>query len=183
MKPINLLAITALCLLAAGTLQAYHGTTYLYDVRGYVLDADEQPITGTRVSVRAGTVGGSATTNARGYYSVLLQLHLEDWGQSLRVRTDHGEAESVVRFQTDDSNRTHVHHVNLIGGELNETQLVDRDLIGWLYIVGAILLAIIVVIIAWRLLRRLRPRRARSAPTEPAVKTRTGSKKKRRKRI
>lgn len=183
----NGLAILVLCLLAVGGVQAYHGTTYQYDVRGYVLDADEQPIAGSPVNIRAGAVGGSTTTNARGYYSMLLRLHLEDWGESLRIRTDHGEGTTVVRFPPEETSGTHVHYVNLVGGELNEEQLIDRDLIGWLYIIGAMMLAIVVVVIVLRLLRRFLPKRTRATPAADSSSARTGSsrsgsKKKRRKR-
>ncbi len=170
------LAIFALCLLVAGTAETWHGTTYRYDVRGYVLDADERPIAGSRVSIRAGAVGGSATTNARGYYSVLLRLHLEDWGQPLRIGTDHGEGTTVVRFSPDDSGRTQIHHANLLGGELSEEQLIGRDLIGWAYLIGAILLGILLMIIVLRMLRRFRPKHGRTAASVPAASARLGSK-------
>jgi hypothetical protein len=138
-----------------------------------VLDDDERPVADSPVAVRlAGRNVGSGRTNSSGYYLAQLQLSDHDWGRDLRVIGATGEGTVRVAFDPDDTGTPHWHYVNFIGGELVEERLILRDLLGWLYGIGALVAVIVALLVVRRLLRRRKRQRARqSTATQPVRST------------
>lgn len=169
------IAAVALVLFAA-TAAAEHEADHRYNVRGYVLSADQRPLDAVRVTIRKdGHVMGGGRTDGEGYYTVQLHLHDSDIGGTLTVRA--GERQALIRMQAEYGNRTtaRVHHVNFVGGEVIEKNL-GIGIPAWVYLAAAPLVLWAVVYLSGVIPRKIRKLRLANAPEEP------GWEKKRRRR-
>lgn len=151
--------VTVSVLLSLATLPAAwatHEIDHRYDVTGFVLDANEQPIANSPVSIRLGNdVIGHQQTNGQGYYRIRLHLHDADLGKKLTVKTAAGEAVIRVTLTPGDAKTERIHYANLVGGKLTEQRLSKSRYRLWLYGVPALLvLASIAAIIVSRRNRR-----------------------------
>ncbi|MDX1605097.1 MAG: hypothetical protein R3202_02830 [Candidatus Competibacterales bacterium] len=162
--------VLALLLLVAVPSGAYHGTQYQYNVAGYVLDAERDPIADSPVIVFLGGLPvGSTLTRASGYYLIPLQLHENDWGRDLRIRTEPATVMVRIDFTPGETRTPQWHYVNIVGGELVEEQLVLRDLMGWLTGIAVVVVAVVALVLGVRWWRRRRRRLAKQqAPAAPA---------------
>ena len=112
-----------LALLPAPAL-AKHEADHRYNVKGFVLDENEQPLADSAVTIRSGNgVIGYQKTNSQGYYNISLHLHDTDLGKKLRVQTVVGEATMRVRFTPGNKATRRIHYANLIGDKLVENHL------------------------------------------------------------
>ena len=130
--------IAMFLLLFAAKVAAEHEADHRYEIRGYVLDAQENPRSNSPVTVVMGdqTIG-SARTDSEGYYSVRLHLHDSDIGKSLLVRA--GNAQTDIRMEATRGDRTtrRLHHVNFVGGQAIEEKLSAGGVPTWAYIAAA----------------------------------------------
>lgn len=120
--------------LAAIGAQAEHEVDHRYQVRGYVLDANERGIANQDVSVFDGTrLLASGKTDASGYYSLHLHLHNEDNGRGLSLRAGSQRADLRVSFDPSDLSTARVHEANFVGGNFVEGDLGRLRLPPWVY--------------------------------------------------
>ena len=173
--------ITA-CLILAGQAVAEHEADHRYQVRGYVLDENEDAIRGREVIVSAeGSVLARGKTDSAGYYSLHLHLHNEDRGRRLQLRAGPYTAEIRVSLDPDDRQTARIHEASLVGGRLVEKELNRWRTPPWLYaLAGLVLFGFVLVALERRRKRRLvRKQLARSGEASSGGRQR---KKKRRKK-
>lgn len=167
----------------AASALALHETDHRYDLMGYVLDANERPITGVRVVGHLGNKPmGSGSTDASGYYRFRMHLHDSDVGRELRIKTADAEGTVRVALTPGDASTERIHHVNFIAGKLVEGELSGRG--GGFpmpaLIAGGAVVLLAGAYVAARQLRRARRRRARAE--QKAAEVRAGGASKGRKR-
>ena len=150
--------LIAACLLLTGEARAEHEADHRYQVRGYVLDENEDAIRGREVIVSAdGSVLARGKTDAAGYYSLSLHLHNEDRGRRLQLRAGPHTAEIRVTLDPEDRQTTRIHEASLVGGKLVEKKLTRWRTPPWLYaLAGFVLLGFILVVLERRRKRSLR---------------------------
>jgi hypothetical protein len=153
-----------------------------YDVRGYILDADRQPIPGVMVVARVdGKLMGSGRSDSNGYYQFRMHLHNSSLGRELRLKTPEYQGTVRISFEPGDASAQRLHYANFIDGKLVEGKLAGRGGFSTTLLTtaagAAILLASYFVA---RHSRRLRRRRQRAE--QKAANPRSGSSPKRTKR-
>lgn len=159
--------------LAAPAAQAEHEVDHRYQVRGYVLDANDRAVANQQVSVYAdGELLDSGKTDASGYYSLHLHLHNEDNGRRLRLRAGPHQAELRVSFDPSDLATQRVHEANFVGGNFVEGGLGRLRLPPWVYpLLGLFLAGLALVWLEKRRRRKLLRRKlAASAHSAPGGK-------------
>ena len=163
---------------ALATDQADHR----YDVRGYLLDADRQPIPGVMVVARVdGKRMGGGRSDSNGYYQFRMHLHNSSLGRALRLKTPEYQGTVRISFEPGDASTQRIHYVNFVGGKLVEGELAGRGGISTTLVVAGAGAAILLAgYFAARHLRRLRRRRQRAE--QKATKMQSGSAPKRTKR-
>ena len=158
----SLFPLLAVCLaLLPAPALAKHEADHRYNVKGFVLDENEQPLADNAVTIRSGNdVIGHQKTNSQGYYNIQLHLHDNDLGKKLQVRTVLGEATIRARFTPGNRATRRVHYANLIGGKLVENQLSRRRFPTSIYIASiAAVVAVSATIIMARQAKRRRRRK------------------------
>jgi hypothetical protein len=137
---------------------AEHEVDHRYNIRGYVLDENQQAVSDLTVQVFDGTsILGSSKTDSKGYYSLHLHLHNSDNRRILRLRAGPHESELRVTFDPDDITTLRVHEANFVAGEYIEGGLGRFRLPPWVYPVGGLLLlGVIVVLLEKRRKRKLK---------------------------
>jgi hypothetical protein len=155
---------TALLLLLPLSVGAAPSTApdHRYTVKGFVLDAQENPRSDVKVvAIADNGLSGQRVTDRRGFYRISLHLHNEDLGRILRVNTGDQEARIKVAFDPGDTTTNREHDLNFIGTRISESDLGFRGLPTWSYVgAGLILLAFAAARIE-RLYKRRRRRMAR----------------------
>ncbi len=158
----SLLPLLAVCLaLLPAPALAKHEANHRYNVKGFVLDENEQPLADSAVTIRSGnSVIGYQKTNSQGYYNIPLHLHDTDFGKKLQVRTAAGEATIRATFTPGNKATRRVHYANLIGGKLVENQFSRRRFPASVYIAStAAVVAVSAIIIVARQAKRRRRRK------------------------
>ncbi len=176
------LFLTLLCLLTTGHAIAEHEADHRYQVRGFVLDANDKAIAGEAVVISsAGAPLASGETDWTGYFSLHLHLHNEDLGRKLQVRAGGARGEIEVSFDPRDRTTARAHDVNFVGGRVVEGSLGRWRTPPWAYVLaGFIVLGAALVLLEKRRRRKLRAQQLQhAAPGLPAGGKR---KKKRRKK-
>ena len=93
---------------------ADHEPDHRYNIRGYVLNANQHGVDNLTVQAFAeGEILGTGTTNADGYYSLHLHLHNVDYNRVLKLRAGTYEAEMRVTFDVGDDTSARVHEANI----------------------------------------------------------------------
>jgi hypothetical protein len=93
-----------LALWPAAPVLSLHEMDHRYDVVGYILGADQQPIAGVTVVGHVdGKRMGGGRSDSDGYYRFRMHLHDSDVGRDLRLRTP--EYEGTVRISLRVSSR------------------------------------------------------------------------------
>ncbi len=147
---------------------ALHEIDHRYDVTGFVLDDEKQPLANSPVSIRLGKeVIGYQETNAQGHYRIRLHLHDADLGKTLSVKTAAGEGVIRVTLTPGDARTERRHYANFVGGELIEEPLSRSRYPIWLY--GAAV-ALLLAATAAIIISRRHPRRAQAPPHSGAAK-------------
>lgn len=158
-------------LLPAATL-AEHEIDHRYNVTGFVLNGDGQPVADSVVSIRMGNnTIGTQKTNPQGHYNIRLHLHDADLGQKLVIKSGADEATITVRLTPGDNATPRIHYANLVGGRLVEKPLSKPRYAVWVYVtpvaVGLVLSLAYVIE-----QRRKRARRRQSAKQRQTKKGR-----------
>jgi hypothetical protein len=139
---------------------ATHEMDHRYNVKGFVLDANADPISNSAVSIRLGNqVIGYQKTNSQGYYDIRLHLHDRDLGRNLQIRTAAAEASIRVTFTPGDKSTRRIHYANVIGGKLVEQRLTRNAFPLWGY--AAIASAAVALAAAMMIGKRIRRKRKR----------------------
>jgi len=161
---------------------AEHEVDHRYNVRGYVLDGNQQGISDQDVRVFDGSsLLGETRTDSAGYYSLHLHLHNADNHRILKIRTGANEAKLRVTFDAKDLSTVRIHEANFIGGEYIEGKIGRFRIPPWIYPLGGLLaLAVIVVFLEKR--RKKKIRQKQSGSTEKASSGTHKAKKRRRKK-
>lgn len=114
---------------------AEHEVDHRYNVTGFVLDGDGQPVADSAVSIRMGNnTIGTQTTNPQGYYNIRLHLHDEDLGQKLVIQSGTDEVTITVTLTPGDNATSRIHYANLVGGRLVEEPLSKPRYAVWVYV-------------------------------------------------
>ncbi len=154
------------CLLSTNLL-ADHEPDHRYNVRGYVLDADQRGTDNLAVQVFSeGAALGSTQTNSDGYYSLHLHLHDADYLRVLKLRAGPHETELQVTFDVSDATSARIHEANFIDGKYVEGALGRFRIPSWSYAVGGLLLIFVITVF----LEKRRKRKIRQAKYGPADK-------------
>ena len=139
---IFILPFIAGCLLFT-SVWADHEPDHRYNIRGYVLNANQQGVDNLTVQVFVqGEKLGTGKTNADGYYSLHLHLHNADYNRVLKLRAGPHEAQIRVKFDVGDDTSARVHEVNFVDGKFIEGNLGRFRIPSWSYAVGSLLLII-----------------------------------------
>jgi hypothetical protein len=149
--------LPALCLVANNAL-AEHEIDHRYNVRGYVLDDQEEALVNQEVQVFDGaSLLARTKTDSSGFYSMYLHLHNEDKGKEIRLRTGSGEADIQVSFDPADDTTQRVHDANIVGGKLVEGSLNRFRIPSWIYpLAGLFAIGFILVMLEKRRRKKLR---------------------------
>lgn len=180
-KSAALALLLALCPVAS--VLALHELDHRYDITGFVLDADRQPIAGVPVVAHLGSkTMGNGRSDSDGQFRFRLHLHDSDVGRELRLKTPEHQGTVRVTLTPGDSSTERIHHVNFIDGKLVEGELPGR---GGVSNTAAAAVAGAVVLLATffgtRQFRRMRKRRLR-AEQKSAQRKGAGSSKRRKRR-
>ncbi len=168
------------CLLMPVNAQAEHEADHRYNVRGYILDENDNALAGREVAIFAdGVLLASGKTDSDGYYSLLLHLHNEDRGRVISLNAGGQRAEIRVDFDPGDRHTAREHDANLVGGELVEKALHRWRTPAWIYpLAGFVVLGFVLVTLERRRKRRLRQKQFGGAA---APRGQHGKKKRRKK--
>ena len=149
---------------------AEHEVDHRYNIRGFVLDGNQQGISNQDVRVFDGSsLLAETKSDLAGHYSLHLHLHDADNRRTLKLRAGTNEAELRVTFDPEDKNTPRVHEANFVGGEYIEGSLGRFRIPPWIYPVGGLLaLAVIVVFLEKRRKKKIRQKQAGSTEKTPA---------------
>ncbi len=126
---------------------ADHEADHRYNIRGYVLNANQQGIDNLTVQAfMKGELLGTSKTTADGYYSMHLHLHNSDYHRVLKLRAGSHEAELRVTFDVGDDTSARIHEANFVDGRYIEGGLGRFHIPSWSYAVGGLLLFIMTLV-------------------------------------
>ncbi len=173
-----------LALWPAAPVLSLHEMDHRYDVVGYILGADQQPIAGVTVVGHVdGKRMGGGRSDADGYYRFRMHLHDSDVGRDLRLRTPEHEGTVRMSLSPGDKRTERIHYVNFIGGKLVEGELPGRGGISTTLVVGAAGAAILLGgFFAARHFHRSRRRQQRALQKAAKAPSRSASKRRKRKK-
>ncbi|GGO88150.1 hypothetical protein GCM10011348_42990 [Marinobacterium nitratireducens] len=182
MRPYALLSglVLTLCLLDPGATHAglSNAPDHRYTIKGFVLDAQDNPIPDVKVVATANNgLSDQRVTDRRGFYSLNLHLHNEDLGRLVTVQAGTQQTRIKVSFDPEDTTTNREHDLNFIGGSISERDLGFRGLPTWAYVgAGLALLGFAAARVA-RVHRRRKRRLARQMQkTQHHTRSRAGRK-------
>ena len=133
--------------LFCGNVWADHEPDHRYNIRGYVLDANQKGIDSLTVQAFSdGELLGTSKTAADGFYSMHLHLHNADYRRVLKLRAGSHEAELRVTFDRDDNTSARVHDANFVDGKYIEENLDRFRVPSWSYAVGGLVLFMMILV-------------------------------------
>lgn len=157
---------------------ADHEIDHRYNIRGYVLEAN-QGIAGLTVQAfLEGKLLETGKTDANGYYSLHLHLHDADHRRVLKLRADSQEAELRVTFKVGDATTARIHEANFVDGKFVEGALERFRIPTWSYAAGGLLLIIFLAVF----LEKRRKKKIRLAKYGSGEKSPSSTHKKKRKK-
>lgn len=163
-----------------------HEVDHRYDIAGYILDADQNPMGGVAVVAHVdGKRMGSGRSDSNGYYRFRMHLHDSDRGRELRLKTPGFEGTVKVTLTPGDSSTERLHLVNFIDGKLVEGELPGRRggvSLATLGVAGGVVLLAGGLVAGEKLRRRRRRRAADQAQNARPAKASRSRKRKSRKR-
>ena len=174
------------CLIAGSlfinNVWADHEPDHRYNIRGYVLDANQQGIVNLTVQAFAGgEILGTGKTDADGYYSMHLHLHNSDYHRILKLQAGSHQADLRVTFDVEDDTSARIHEANFVDGKFIEGNLGRFRIPPWSYAVGGLLLFMMILIyLERRRKKKIRLAKFGTSETHPPSKHR--AKKSRRKK-
>ena len=126
---------------------ADHEPDHRYNIRGYVLDANQNAIVGITVQAFSeGSSLGSSKTDADGYYSLHLHLHNSDNRRVLKLRVGTQEAELRVKVDVTNNTSARIHEANFVGDKYIEGDLGRFRLPPWSYAAGGLFVFMLVAV-------------------------------------
>lgn len=168
------------CTMMIGQARAEHEADHRYNIRGYLLDAEERGIADQEVAVfDDGKLLGSGKTDTSGYYSIHLHLHNSDLRRKLTIRAGSSQAQLRVTFDPNDKSTVRIHEANFIGGEFVEGGLGRFRLPPWAYVLAGLVLFGFALV---RLEKRRRAKLRKQAAKATSAGGQAKGKKRRRKR-
>ena len=152
------LILGLVCFLTIAQLRAEHEADHRYNVRGYLIDAEERGIAEQEVAVfDDGKLLGSSKTDSSGYYSIHLHLHNSDLRRRLTLRAGSRQAQLKVKFDPTDKTTVRIHEANFVASEFVEGDLGRFRLPPWAYfLAGFILIGFILVTLEKRRRAKIR---------------------------
>ena len=178
----SIFAVAVVFFLLISSAWAEHEVDHRYNIRGYVLDENQQGIGNLNVQAfDGGSLLGSITTESDGYYSLHLHLHDTDNRKILRLRAGPHEADLRVKLNPGDTSTLRVHDANFVAGEYIEGELNRFRMPAWLYpLAGLLVLGVIVVLLEKRRKKKIKQKNIEASEHHPPGQHK--SKKRRRKR-
>jgi len=162
------------------TAGAENEPNHRYDVEGYLLDADRQPLPETGISISSGNqILGSTRSDSDGYYFIRLHLHNSSIGRRLVLTTAKYSGSITMTANSADSSTRRRHFANFIDGKLVEGELEGLSSARWMYYTGAALVIVLIAVVA-KAVKRRRKRRRRQLQNKTHG-SRHGKRRKRRK--
>jgi len=153
--------------LLSNNLWADHEPDHLYNVQGFVLDANQRGSRNLTVQVLSkGAVLGSTRTNSEGYYALNLNLHDADYDRILTLRAGPHTEEIRVTFDVSDTASTRIHWANFIDGQYVEGKVGEFQIPPWSYPLAGLILIILIAVA----LEKRRKKKIRLAKYGSAVK-------------
>ncbi len=163
------------------TVRAEDEPNHRYDVEGYLLDADRQPLPETGISISSGNqILGSTRSDSDGYYFLRLHLHNSSIGRRLVLTTAESSGTITMTANSADAGTRRRHFANIIDGKLVEGELEGLRSPRWMYYTGAALLLVLIAVVA-NTVKRRRKRHRRQLQNKAHGK-RHGKRRQRRKR-
>jgi len=110
-------------LLLVTTTPAYadHEPNHRYEVQGYLLDANRNPVPGVGIAISSGNqILGNAVSEDNGFYYMKLHLHDTSIGRKLQISTADFSGTIVMKATAGDKTTRRLHYANFIGGKLQE---------------------------------------------------------------
>jgi len=160
---INLLA-GILLLLAMFPAHADHEPDHRYEVEGYLLDANRQPLPGIGLSISSsGQILGSTSSDSDGFYYLKLHLHDSSIGRKLVLNTADYSGTIIMTATAGDKTTRRLHYANFIAGKLVEGKLEGLATARWMYYAGGALLIIIILAVVAQRIKKRRKRHQRHA--------------------
>ncbi len=177
--------LVVIALLVASGAHAEHEADHRYSIRGYLVDAQGQPVAGAVVSARLAGQRTAGRTDAEGYYVLDMHLHDEDIGREIALRAGTATGTIRMRAKAGDSHAERIHWASFVDGQLREDDLGRFRLPGWAWVVIG-LTGIVLLFVAGAKLQKASLRRRRAAERAVAAqrqprKTKRGKGSKRRK--
>ena len=167
---------TIIFFLIAGSLffnnvWADHEIDHRYNIRGYVLNANQKGIDNLTVQAfMEGELLETGKTDVDGYYSLHLHLHNSDYHRILKLRAGSHEADLRVTFDLEDDTSARVHEANFVGGKFIEGNLSRFRVPSWSYAVGGLLLFIVTLaFLEKRRKKKIRLAKYGTSETNPAT--------------
>ncbi len=137
-------------LLLVTTTPAYadHEPNHRYEVQGYLLDANRNPVPGVGIAISSGNqILGNAVSEDNGFYYMKLHLHDTSIGRKLQISTADFSGTIVMKATAGDKTTRRLHYANFIGGKLQEGQIQGLGESRWIYYLIATLLALIIAVV------------------------------------
>jgi hypothetical protein len=161
---------------------ADHEPDHRYNIRGYVLDANQEGIANLTVQAFAdGQILGTSKTATDGFYSMHLHLHNADYHRILKLRAGSQEAEIRVTFDRDDHTSARVHDASFVDGKFIEGTLARFRIPAWSFAAGGLVLFMMILIYLERR-RKKKIRLAKYGPGKAHPESKHRAKKSRRKK-
>jgi hypothetical protein len=119
-------------LVTAAVASAEHAPEFRYVVLGYVTDTTGKPVPGAAIEVARDKTGFAypATTDATGFYVVIVRLGDESRGESLTVKLGERTTRITVRFDPADHHQERGTRVDVMGTRFVEAPATFRSTLG-----------------------------------------------------
>lgn len=161
----RLIILLVFACLFSGSIWAEHEANHRYNIRGYLLDADQQGTAGIAVQAFSGSeLLATTQSDAEGYFSLHLHLHNTDNRKVLLLRAGQLEKEIRVVFDPGDVTTARVFDANFVDGQFVEGNLGRFRIPVWVYPLAAIVAIILIaVVLETRRKRKIRMRKKKAA--------------------
>lgn len=166
----TLILIAVVGNLLVGNAWAEHEADHRYNIKGFVLDENQQGISNLNVQAFDGSsLLATGKTDTDGYYSLHLHLHNEDNHRVLKLRAGPHESELRVSFDPDDKKTLRVHDANFVAGKFIEGGLRRFRIPSWIYAIGGLVVfGFIAAFLESRRKKKLRRKKAASGEQHPS---------------
>jgi len=129
-RPVHVLFVFVLAMTAVAS--AEHAPEFRYTVLGYVTDTAGKPVAGTVIEVVRDKTGLTypTTTDATGFYVLIVRLGDESKGEALTVKLGARSTRITARFDPADHHQERGTRVDVTGTRFVETPATFRSTLG-----------------------------------------------------